>query len=147
MLRHELQPDHAGLRLLGEWSDFASLRAVLHDVADRSPLIGNKDETPFLALAYELRKADDCDPAGADASGALSAEVDWPCLLVTSRVLRDSLAFIDHGKRHQAMTYALEAVIHDGLREDFGADSHEVLDAWYRLSGNDSTLLERYGSC
>lgn len=144
MLRHALLERREGLRLLGVWSDFDALRGVLHDVANRSPLIRNKDETPFHALACALRKACGHDHCGADTGCDLTTDVSWVCLLVTARVLRDSLAFMDHGKRHQAMTYALEAAIHDGLREDFGESAKEVLDAWYRLPGNDITLLERY---
>lgn len=143
MLSYELLPECLGLRLIGALSDFYELRDVMFDVARRSPLIDNKDETHFLDLAYDLRKAYDRNLGGADTDRDMAADVNWLCLLVTSRVLRDSLAFMDHGKRHQAMTYALEAAIHDGLRDAFGEKSGDILDAWYRLSGNDFTLLDR----
>src|SRR3546814_19045701 len=38
-------------------------------------------------------------------------QILWPVLLVQHRMLRVSLGYLDHAKRHQAITYALEAVI------------------------------------
>lgn len=145
MLNYRLLPDHEGVRLCGHLSDFDALKKVLHDVAQRSPLIKD-EESPFLALAYLLRKAYDNDPDTGDAGGILEAKVDWPCLLVTSRVLRDSLAFMDHGKHHQAATYVLEAVIQDALHDDFAEQGGATVDAWNLLSGNDLSLLDRMGS-
>lgn len=42
----------------------------------------------------------------------------WPVLWLQHRLLRRSLAFLDDRAKSQAITYALEAVIDDALRED-----------------------------
>ena len=55
-------------------------------------------------------------------------------LLLQQRLLRASLAYIDHGRRHQAITYALEAVIEDGLKEDFPADGDRLVALWQQLN-------------
>ncbi len=143
MLDYDLIGAHQGVRLLGHLSDFDALRKVVHDVGERSPLLKLKDNSPFFALAYALRKAFEADPDAAEEGQPVAANVIWPELLVTSRVLRDSLAYIDHGKRHQAMAYALEAVIEDAVREDFGAGADEVLALWACIDGHDEGLVER----
>lgn len=42
----------------------------------------------------------------------------WPVLWLQHRLLKRSLAFLDDRAKSQAITYALEAVIDDALRED-----------------------------
>jgi len=42
----------------------------------------------------------------------------WPVLWLQHRLLRRSLAFLDDRAKSQAITYALEVVIDDALRED-----------------------------
>ena len=54
-------------------------------------------------------------------------EMFWPSLLAQQRLLRMSLAYIDHGKRHQAIAYALEAVVEDGLKDAFGDEAQDII--------------------
>src|SRR3546814_12585912 len=70
-------------------------------------------------------------------------QILWPVLLVQHRMLRVSLGYLDHAKRHQAITYALEAVIAAGLREDFGSQGQAVIDLWQRLDHVDPALFGR----
>ena len=67
----------------------------------------------------------------------------WPVLLPQQRMLRESLAWIDHGKKYQAITYALEAVIEEALREDFGSREPAVTEAWQRLDPAHPGFFER----
>lgn len=47
----------------------------------------------------------------------------WPVLWLQHRLLRRSLAFLDDRAKSQAITYALDAVIDDALREDLGTQA------------------------
>src|SRR3546814_8328701 len=73
-------------------------------------------------------------------------QILWPVLLVQHRMLRVSLGYLDHAKRHQAITYALEAVIEEGLREDFGSQGQAVIDLWQRLDPVDPAMFDRLDS-
>lgn len=70
----------------------------------------------------------------------------WPVLLTQHRILRASLGFIDHTNRHQAITYALEAIIEPGLRADFGTQGQAVIDQWHRLNLASSGFFDRLDS-
>src|SRR3546814_8986595 len=56
MLSYQLLKNHAGLLLVGDYTSLRWLHEVVHDVNERSPLIKD-DESPFLGLAYDARKA------------------------------------------------------------------------------------------
>ena len=43
----------------------------------------------------------------------------WPVLLLQHRMLRSSLAYLNHTAKTQAIAYALEAIIEEALLEDF----------------------------
>lgn len=139
MLSHQLLKNHAGLLLVGDYDSLHCLNEVIHDVNDRSPLIAEKDG-PFLGLAYDVRKAYEQEreilappPDMAAMGPRYGVQILWPVLLLQQRLLRVSLAYIDHGRRHQAITYALEAVIEDGLREDFPAEGDRLVSLWQHL--------------
>lgn len=140
MLSHRLLKNHAGLLLIGDYGTLRTIHDVVHDVNTRSPLIRNR-EGSFLGLAYDVRKAYERQreiinpPKDFEEIGPrYGVQILWPVLLVQQRALRDSLAYIDHGKRHQAVAYDLEAVIEDGLREDFGAAAPDLIVHWQRMS-------------
>ncbi|WP_041694721.1 MULTISPECIES: hypothetical protein [Rhizobium/Agrobacterium group] len=59
----------------------------------------------------------------------------WPVLWLQRRLLRRSLAFLDDRAKSQTITYALDAVIDDALREDLGTQAGIS-------SISDSTLVE-----
>lgn len=140
MLTYRLLKNHAGLLLTGDYQTLRALHEVIHDVNDRSPLIRNK-EGAFLGIAYDVRKAYEGQrqkvkpPEGYSEIGPrFGVEILWPVLLWQSRVLRASMGFIDTTKHMQANAYALEAVIQDGLKDDFGADIGELISAeWERI--------------
>lgn len=139
MLSYQLLNNHAGLLLVGDYTSLRWLHEVVHDVNKRSPLIKEEDG-PFLGLAYDVRKAYEQQreilppPQGYEEMGArYGVKILWPVLLLQQRMLRVLLGYLDHSKRHQAITYALEAVIEEGLQEDFGPDGQTMIDLWQRL--------------
>lgn len=141
MLTYRLLKNHAGLLLTGDYQTLRALHDVIHDVNERSPLVRDK-EGAFLGLAYDVRKAFEgqrrkvAPPEGYPEIGPrFGVEILWPVLLWQSRVLRASLGFIDTSKGMQANAYALEAVIEDGLKDDFGADIGEaVISEWEQMN-------------
>lgn len=149
MLSYQLLKNHAGLLLIGDYTSLRWIHEVVHDVNERSPLIKEEDG-PFLGLAYDVRKAYEQQreilppPAGYDEMGVrYGVKILWPVLLVQQRMLRVSLAYLDHSRRHQAITYALEAVIEEGLLEDFGPEAEKLINWWQRLDPAHPSLLER----
>ena len=139
-LSSEKLPNHEGLRLMGTAESLREFHTLLHDVNERSVLIRHK-EGFFLALAYDVRKAYEGqrtkrkpNPDVLHAGRLLGVEILWPTLLVQARMLRASLGFMDSTKRHQAYTYALEAIIEDGLKRDFGSDYDAIHEQYLLLS-------------
>jgi hypothetical protein len=139
VLDYRLLKNHAGILLMGDYDSLRELHEIVRDVNERSPLIREEDG-PFLGLAYDVRKAYEQQreilqpPEGYEEIGVrYGVEILWPVLLVQQRMLRVSLGYLDHSRRHQAITYALEAVIEAGLREDFGAQGQTMVDHWLRL--------------
>lgn len=140
MLEYQLIKNHAGILLIGDYLSLRQLHDVVHDVNERSPLIRNK-EGYFLGLAYDIRKAYERQreivqpPEFYEEIGVrYGVEIVWPVLLVQQTMLRASLGYLEHSRRHQAVTYALEAVIEEALREDFGAHGEAIVDRWQRLA-------------
>jgi hypothetical protein len=139
VLDYQLLKNHAGILLVGDYHSLTELHEVVHDVNDRSPLL-LQDDGPFLGLACDARKAYEQQreilqpPEGFEEIGVrYGIEILWPVLLVQHRMLRVSLGYLDHSRRHQAITYALEAVIEEALREDFGTQGQTIIDHWLRL--------------
>jgi hypothetical protein len=139
VLAYRLLKNHAGILLMGDYVSLRELHEIVHDVNERSPLIREEDG-PFLGLAYDVRKAYEQQreilqpPEGYEEIGVrYGVEILWPVLLVQQRMLRVSLGYLDHSRRHQAITYALEAVIEAGLGEDLGAQGQTMIDRWLRL--------------
>jgi hypothetical protein len=147
MLNAEKLPRYAGLRLMGSAEGLREFHTLLHDVNERSVLIRDK-EGFFLALAYDVRKAYEGQRTKRKpnldvlhAGPMLGVEILWPTLLVQARMLRASLGFVDSTKRHQAYTYALEAIIEEGLKRDFGSD-YEFIHAQYLMLAPEHPYLE-----
>ena len=149
MLSHRLLRNHAGLVLIGDYGTLRLLHEIVHDVNERSPLVRDK-EGPFLTMAYEVRKAyegqrevvqppEHFEEIGVRYGGPFL----WPVLLLQHRILRESLAWIDHGKKHQAIAYVLEAVIEEAIAGDFGTRGPAVADAWRRLDPTHPDVCNR----
>ncbi|APO72864.1 hypothetical protein IE4872_PD02355 (plasmid) [Rhizobium gallicum] len=139
MLSYGLLKNHAGILLAGDHTSLTWLHEVVHDVNDRSPLVIDK-EGSFLGLAYDVRKAFERQreviqpPKHFEEIGVrYGVQILWPVLLLQQRLLRQSLAFLSHTAKTQSITYALEAVIEDALREDFGVQAERIIDLWQRL--------------
>lgn len=66
--------------------------------------------------------------------------------MLQQRLLRQSPAFLDHTAKTQAIAYALEAVIEDGLREDFGTQAARIIDLWQRLDPAQSEVFDMMNS-
>lgn len=139
MLSYRLLKNHAGILLIGDYSSLCWLHEVVHDVNERSPIIEDK-EGWFLGLAYDVRKAYEkqreilLPPEHFDEIGTrYGVQILWPVLLLQERMLRVSLGYLDHSRKHQAITYALEAVIEEALKEDFGPLGAPAIEHWQRL--------------
>lgn len=140
MLSYKLLRNHAGILLCGDYTTLNSLHRVVHTVNNQSPIIKDK-EGSFLGLAYDLRKCYQGQrrvikpaPDFPEAGLRFGVEILWPVLLVQSRMLRASMAFINTDKLMQAHAYALEAVIEHALKEDFGADlGLRLIDRWMAI--------------
>lgn len=139
MLSYRLLRNHAGILLMGDYESLVQLHEIVHDVNDRSPLIDD-EEVVFLGLAYDLRKAYEQQreiippPDGHEEIGTrFGVEILWPVLMVQQRLLRVSLSYMDHSKRHQAVTYALEALMEDAVAEDFGGRAARIYQLWQRI--------------
>jgi hypothetical protein len=152
MLSFQLLKNHAGLLLVGDYTSLRCLHEVVHQVNDRSPLIKEEDG-PFLGLAFDVRKAYELQrevlPAPehyAEVGTRYGVQILWPVLLVQQRMLRISLAYLDHSRWHQAATYALEAVIEDALKEDFGTQAQNVIDYWQRIDPTHPSTFEKLDS-
>jgi hypothetical protein len=72
----------------------------------------------------------------------LGVDILWPTLLVQARMLRASLGFMDSSKRHQAYTYALEALIEEGLKRDFGGQYDAIHEQYLMLAPEHPYLEE-----
>lgn len=149
MLSYAILKNHAGLMLTGDYWSLHALHEMVHDINKRSPLVRDK-EGMFLGLAYDVRKAFECQremikpPKHTPELGVrYGVQILWPTLLLQHQVVRHSLAFMNHGRRYQALTYALEAAIEDGLTEDFGAQAPKIIQAWERLNLSDPSVFDK----
>lgn len=104
-------------------------------------------------MAYDARKAYEGQreilqpPAHHEEIGIrYGVQILWPVLLLQQRMLRLSLAFLDHSAKTQAITYALEAVIEDGLQEDFAAQGTEAIALWQRLDPAQPDVFDKLDS-
>lgn len=139
MLKYKLLKNHGGITLIGDYDTLKVLHDVVHDVNDRSTIIKDK-ESSFLGLAYDVRKAferqreifepPEFEP---EVSVMYGVKILWPVLLVQHRMLRESLAFIDFSKKHQAITYALEWIIENAIEDDFGLNAAAIKEQWGRI--------------
>jgi hypothetical protein len=152
MLSYTLLKNHAGILLVGDYTSLTWLHEVVHDVNDRSPLVVDK-EGSFLGLAYDVRKAFERQreviqpPKHFEEIGVrYGVQILWPVLILQQRLLRQSLAFLNHTAKTQAITYALEAVIEDALREDFGAQAENIIALWQRLNPAQSQVFNMMNS-
>lgn len=53
---------------------------------------------------------------------------------------------MDHSRKHQAITYALEAVIEAALRQDFGLQGETAIALWQRLDPSFPGVFEKLNS-
>ncbi len=148
MFTYKALKNAAGIALFSDYLCLTRAHRILHDVNARSPLIGDK-EGFFLSLAYDLRKAYEGqrrqqkrDPLCPEAGPRFGVEVLWPSVMVQCRQLRDSLAFIDHGKEHQIVAYELEFVIEQAVEAEFRQNATEIREQWDRLSARHPYLEE-----
>src|SRR3546814_401086 len=96
MLSYQLLKNHAGLLLVGDYTSLRWLHEVVHDVNERSRLIKD-DESPFLGLAYDARKAYQSErelltapPSYAEMGTRYGVTDLWPVPLFTHPIMRSS---------------------------------------------------------
>lgn len=154
MLSYELTRNLAGLTLIGDYTTFRALHRVVFDVNERSPIVAEKHKDgPFIDLAYEVRKAYELKreiiaaPKGYEEMGVrYGFKMPWPVILFQHRTLRVSLGYFDHGPEHQAMTYSLEAVLLDAVREAFKGRADAVLARWQQLDPAAKSAFDKFYS-
>lgn len=140
MLSYSLLRNHAGILLTGDYTSLRWLHDTVHAVNERSPLVKDK-EGLFLNLAYDVRKAYEQQreilqpPKNFEEVGIrYGVQIIWPAILLQQKMIRTSLGYFDHSRRNQAIAYALEAILYEALREDFGPDAGGVIDQWDRIN-------------
>lgn len=140
MLSYSLLRNHAGILLTGDYTSLRWLHDTVHAVNERSPLVKDK-EGLFLNLAYDVRKAYEQQreilqpPENFEEVGIrYGVQIIWPAILLQQKMIRTSLGYFDHSRRDQAIAYALEAILYEALREDFGPDAGGVIDQWDRIN-------------
>lgn len=139
MLTYEPLKNFAGIALFGDYLSLRTIHEIVHDVNERSAIIHDK-EGFFIGLAYDIRKAYQGERrqrpgemARPEIGPRFGVEILWPALLVQCRLLRDSLAYIDHTKQHQAVTYELESVLEGAIENEFKGNARAIQAAWERL--------------
>lgn len=152
MLSYRLLKNHAGILLIGDYTSLRLLHEVVHDVNERSPLIQDR-EGLFLNLAYDVRKAYEREreivkspPHYEEIGVRYGVQALWPAILLQQRMLRMSLAYLDHSTKTQAIAYALEAVIEEALKEDFSALGAEAIVHWQRLNPTQRDVFDKLWS-
>jgi hypothetical protein len=95
--------------LIGDYTSLRWLHEVIHGVNDRSSLVKDK-EGMFLGLACDVRKAYEQQreilqpPQYYEEIGVrYGVKILWPVLLLQHRMLRLSLAFLNHSGKTQAI--------------------------------------------
>lgn len=140
MLTYKILKNHAGVMIVGDYFTLQSVHTVLHEVNEKSIILKNK-EGPFLGLAYDIRKAYEeqrkvfkAPKDRPEIGPTFGVEVLWPVLLVQSRMLRESMAFMDTTKWQQCIAYNLEALIEEALQADFGSMSGDLIEKWMDIN-------------
>ena len=100
-------------------------------------------------MAYDVRKAYEgkrevlTAPLGYDEMGVrYGVEQILPVILLQHRMMRVSLGYFDHSKMHQAMTYALEDVLENVIKEIFKSDAQGIIDRWQWINPANPGLFE-----
>lgn len=152
LLTHSPLKNLAGLQVIGDYTSLRDLHWVLHDVNERCPVIQDKDG-PLMHLAYEARSAyqlgrDILAPPSAspEIGKRYGFKIVWPVILFQHRALRTALGYIDSGPRHQAVAYALEHILTEGLRDAFKGRADDVIERWQGLDPIRPEALRRYNS-
>jgi hypothetical protein len=152
LLSYRLLKNHAGILLVGDYTSLRWLHEVVHDVNERSPLVRDK-EGMFLGLAYDVRKAYEQQreilkaPEHYEEIGLrYGVRILWPVLLLQQRMLRSSLAYLDHTAKTQAIAYALETIIEQALLEDFGQQGKDAVALWQRIDPAQPSVFVMLGS-
>jgi hypothetical protein len=137
MLSYDLTEGYAGPVLIGEYSPFIQLHEVMVEINDRSDFLHSYES--FIDFSYDVKHASEGNlkiihpSAGSKNEGVrYGVKMSWPVLLMEARMLRVALGYVDHSKWHQAVTWTLEAVIEDALRDDFKEEAENILR---RLTG------------
>jgi hypothetical protein len=86
-------------------------------------------------------------PAHSEEMGVCyGVQVLWPVLLLQQRMLRLSLAYLDHSAKTQAIAYALEALIEQALQEDFSRQGRDAIALWQRLNPAQPNVFDKLQS-
>lgn len=141
MLTYRLLKNHAGMVLIGDYSSLDALHWVIHDVNDNSALLRNPKSKWFLGLAYDVRKALERERLSIppnegfeDTGTHFGVGILWPHILIQSRILRTGLGFMASKNIHQAMTYTLEHVIEEAIKDAFGRTADRIIARWKSIN-------------
>jgi hypothetical protein len=148
MLTYRPLKNYGGITLCGDYLSLRRLYDVICNVNEKSSLIRDK-EGLLLDLAYDVRHAYEQQreiikpPESIPEQGTqLGVAVLWPTILVQCSQLRQSLAFMDHNKEHQAVAYELEFLLERAIEQELGGRASLVQAEWERLESRHPFLEE-----
>lgn len=150
MLSYTPMKKLAGIRLEGDYHTLRMLHDTIHEMTqdDRQPYA---DADVLIALAYDVRKAyerqrDVIEPNVhyPEMGVRYGVDVIWPMLLLQSRQIREALAWGPSLSRQQACAYALEHVIEQAIKSEFGRTADLVMAAWRRIDPRSPDVVERH---
>jgi hypothetical protein len=97
--------------LIGDYTSLRWIHQVVHDDI-RKAYEQQREIIPLLPHYEEM--------------GIRCGVILWPVLLLQQRMLRLSLAYLDHSAKSQAIAHALGAIIEEALQEGFGTDAKDA---------------------
>jgi hypothetical protein len=137
MLSQTSLKNHAGILIIGDYTSLRWMHEALHEANDNSALIEDKDESQIITLAYEVRKAYEQQretinpsPLFPEIGIRFGFRSTWPLIMFQSKLFRESLGFFDSSKKQQAAAFALEALIEEGLKQQFVSKGDEIISWW-----------------
>jgi hypothetical protein len=137
MLSQTPLKNHAGILIIGDYTSLRWMHEALHEVNNNSVLVKDKDESQLIAMAYEVRKAYEQQREIINPSPLLPEigirfgfRSTWPLIIFRSKLFRESLGFFDSSKKQQAVAFTLEALIEEGLNQQFGPKGYEIISWW-----------------
>lgn len=147
MLRYELTKENAGVALWGSPWILRAHQENIHDIAERSPIIENKNPK-VMGLAYGLRNAykgvhlKDMRDDGDERLPVFGVEILWPVLIAKVGLLRSSEDHVPTSQMAQGLLFELEETVHAAAEAALPGKGHEVMEHMARIGANTGQIIE-----